>query len=226
MPTLPFLSGLLSAGVLAVPELTFTFASDYLYKGVSQTSSKPAIQLGAESAIADEGYLGVWASNVDFDDDTRWELDLYAGRSWEITDEVSLDLGLTHYRYFSGWIEHEFAYTDLFVEFEFAERFSLSTYCSIDFPGDGDKVKLCSLGGQLALYPSSPQWGVNVILDVVHSFSATHSPWGAKKSYLHSAVQLSYQMDNLMFLLSFERNWLNAELDMANTLTLSMAISL
>ena len=43
--------------------------SDYVYRGYSQTNEDPAIQ-GGMDLTAGNFYAGVWASNVDFGDDT------------------------------------------------------------------------------------------------------------------------------------------------------------
>jgi len=49
---------------------TATFASDYSFRGISQTDNNPALQLGFEGAmkISDyvSGYVNVWGSNVHF----------------------------------------------------------------------------------------------------------------------------------------------------------------
>ena len=74
-----------------------TLTSDYVFRGVTQTDGDPAIQ-----ATIDLGqgafYAGAWASNVDFGDDTDFELDLYAGWAPEWRD-TTFDLGVIVYTY-------------------------------------------------------------------------------------------------------------------------------
>lgn len=72
-------------------------ASDYVFRGVSQTDEGPQIFGGADlsSGIF---YAGVWASNVDFYDSTDAEIDLYAGIKPTI-GPVNLDLGAIYYGY-------------------------------------------------------------------------------------------------------------------------------
>ena len=66
--------------------------------GVSQTDEDPAIQGGVDVTIG-SGYVGVWASNVDFGtDDPSAEIDLYAGVKPTLGD-TSLDLGVIYYGY-------------------------------------------------------------------------------------------------------------------------------
>jgi uncharacterized protein (TIGR02001 family) len=77
-------------------------ATDYLFRGISQTRNRPALQLGLE-AVQDSGfYLGAFASNVAFaGSPARQELDLLAG--WRATAlDVAWDIGLVHYGYPGG----------------------------------------------------------------------------------------------------------------------------
>ena len=45
-----------------------TAVSDYVFRGITQTDSHPAIQGGFDYAHASGLYAGLWASNVDFND--------------------------------------------------------------------------------------------------------------------------------------------------------------
>ena len=49
-------------------------ASDYVFRGVSQTNGDPEI-FGGLDLTAGQAYAGVWLSNVDFGDGTRIEYD-------------------------------------------------------------------------------------------------------------------------------------------------------
>ena len=71
--------------------------SDYVFRGISQTQEDPAIQGGVDvsSGIA---YGGAWASNVDFGDDTKAEIDVYGGIK-PVVGAVTLDFGLIYYGY-------------------------------------------------------------------------------------------------------------------------------
>ncbi len=63
-----------------------SMASDYIFRGVSQTDNQMAVQGGFDYEHESGAYIGTWASNVDsnfFDNhtDPEIELDLYAGYS-------------------------------------------------------------------------------------------------------------------------------------------------
>jgi uncharacterized protein (TIGR02001 family) len=72
-------------------------ASDYVYRGVSQTDESPQLFAGVDvsSGIF---YAGAWASNVDFYDSTDAEIDVYAGIK-PTAGPVTFDLGALYYGY-------------------------------------------------------------------------------------------------------------------------------
>jgi uncharacterized protein (TIGR02001 family) len=73
-------------------------ASDYVFRGVSQTDEHPQVFGGVDATLGSIGYAGVWASNVDFNDSTDAEVDIYAGVKPTL-GAVSLDLGVIYYGY-------------------------------------------------------------------------------------------------------------------------------
>ena len=73
--------------------------SNYLWRGVSQTQDSTAVQGGIDYQHQSGFYLGSWASNVDFNDDTSYELDFYAGYSGQITQQISYDFSYLYYGY-------------------------------------------------------------------------------------------------------------------------------
>ena len=81
------------------PEFSFNVgaASDYVFRGFSQTDSKPQVYGGADVGIG-IFYAGAWLSNVDFGDSTDMEYDLYAGFKPTV-GPVSLDVGIVRYGY-------------------------------------------------------------------------------------------------------------------------------
>ncbi|MFN3511426.1 MAG: TorF family putative porin [Phenylobacterium sp.] len=73
-------------------------ATDYAFRGVSQTDENFQVFGGIDTTLWGVGYAGVWVSNVDFDDGTKGEYDLYAGVTPQV-GPVSLDLGVIYYGY-------------------------------------------------------------------------------------------------------------------------------
>lgn len=72
-------------------------ATDYTFRGVSQTDGGPAIS-GGFDYTNDIWYGGVWASNVEVNNDGSTEIDLYAGVKPTFGD-VSTDFGVIGYFY-------------------------------------------------------------------------------------------------------------------------------
>jgi uncharacterized protein (TIGR02001 family) len=82
--------------------LTPAIASEYYFRGISQTDGHPAMQLGGEGAFKINdmitGYIGAWGSNVDFNNSVNAEIDLMAGFRWTF-DKLSFDTGIIRYNY-------------------------------------------------------------------------------------------------------------------------------
>ena len=94
----------------AEPESTLTFnvgaVSDYRYRGISQTGTKPAVQFGADYTDKSGFYVGTWNSTITWIKDTGTantkgplETDLYGGYRGAINDDVTYDVGVLQYLY-------------------------------------------------------------------------------------------------------------------------------
>ena len=82
--------------------------SDYLFRGMSQTNRKPAVQAGVEFDHASGWYVGGWGSNVSWLSDASTsaapisssvELDLYGGYRGSFGGDWSYDVGVYRYQY-------------------------------------------------------------------------------------------------------------------------------
>ena len=77
------------------------YVSDYTFRGISQTNEGMAIQ-GGLTLNDDSGfYLSSWGSNINFGQGSM-ELDILAGWTGKITEELSTDVGVMQYRYPNG----------------------------------------------------------------------------------------------------------------------------
>ncbi len=74
-------------------------ASNYLWRGTTQTDDSVAVQGGIDYSHDSGFYLGTWASNVDFGDDTSYELDFYGGYSGSIGEDFGYDISYLYYGY-------------------------------------------------------------------------------------------------------------------------------
>lgn len=92
---------------------TFTanvgLVSNYVFRGITQSAAKPAVQGGFDYAHASGLYAGTWASNVNWVADNNWaaasaasnslEIDVYGGYKGTITGDLGFDIGLLTYIY-------------------------------------------------------------------------------------------------------------------------------
>jgi len=99
----------------AAPESPHTFTgkvglySEYEYRGISQTSERPALQLNLDYAHASGFYLGTFLTNIKWLKDTadvggfttgaRVEWDIYGGYKMELAKDTVLDMGYLRYEY-------------------------------------------------------------------------------------------------------------------------------
>lgn len=89
-------SGMANAAISS----TITLTNDYDFRGVSQSGEDPALQASFDYADQNSGwYAGAWASNVDFGDNTDFELDLYTGFTGKTDAGLGWDAGLIYYTY-------------------------------------------------------------------------------------------------------------------------------
>jgi uncharacterized protein (TIGR02001 family) len=82
-----------------------SLVSNYLYRGISQTAGKPAIQGGFDYANPGGFYAGAWGSNISWISDAAvasgasLELDTYAGFKGGFATDFSYDVGFLRYNY-------------------------------------------------------------------------------------------------------------------------------
>lgn len=96
------------------PDNTVTFntalASDYRYRGMSQTRLQPALQGGADYTNNPTGlYAGTWLSTIKWTKDAGGsgdvEWDVYAGKRGQLGTDVSYDVGVLGYVYPSNGLK-------------------------------------------------------------------------------------------------------------------------
>ncbi|KQM21241.1 hypothetical protein ASE73_06120 [Sphingomonas sp. Leaf24] len=104
------------AGTAPSPAFTISgsasIASDYRFRGVSQSDQEMAVQAGITVAHDSGLYIGSWGSNL-----AGWgtfgganmELDLIGGYKARLSDTATLDVGLTWYLYPGGADKTDFA---------------------------------------------------------------------------------------------------------------------
>jgi uncharacterized protein (TIGR02001 family) len=112
--------------------------SDYIYRGLTQSSHAPAIQGGFDYAHASGFYAGVWGSNVSWIVDSgavasgntpTMELDTYFGMKGTITGDVTYDVGGVRYNYLGS----SYSTTSPYVNADTAEVYGAVSYSIVTF---------------------------------------------------------------------------------------------
>jgi uncharacterized protein (TIGR02001 family) len=89
----------------------WSIASDYVFRGITQTTHAPAVQGGVDYALGSGLYVGTWASNVKWikdsgaiaSGDSSVELDAYFGFKDAIVEDLGYDLGYVRYNYLGSY---------------------------------------------------------------------------------------------------------------------------
>lgn len=93
----------------AMPSVKLSVYSEYEYRGISQTSEKPAGQLNIDWAHSSGFYLGTFVSNIKwlkdgaeaggFSTSANIEWDIFGGYKFEVAKDVVVDVGYLRYEY-------------------------------------------------------------------------------------------------------------------------------
>lgn len=134
-----FKQGLVSVAALAAvgsasaAELSANIgvASNYLWRGVTQSGDDAAISGGIDVGFDSGVYLGTWTSSLG-DNSSNYELDLYGGYAGD-AGPLSYDVGLIHYAYPVSDVELDF--TEVYGSVGF-EMITASVAYTVDTEAD------------------------------------------------------------------------------------------
>jgi uncharacterized protein (TIGR02001 family) len=143
-------AGLLCAASVANAEFssTWTLISDYDFRGISQSATDPAIQPSIDFAMDNGWYIGAWASNVDFGDDTDYEVDFYTGFSGGEEDGLGWDVGLVYYTYYPD--DADINYPEIYAALTY-DWFEGKVWYSNDYVNSGESAFYTEANGTFPL---------------------------------------------------------------------------
>lgn len=132
-----------------------TLASDYRFRGISQTNRDPAFQGGFDIAHSSGLYVGNWNSNVDsgFLAGANLEMDFYGGFRGSF-DAFGYDVGVLYY-YYPG-SDPSIHTTELYASGSWGPVTLKYSYAASDFFGFDDSSGSWYLDGEVA-FPISEQ---------------------------------------------------------------------
>ena len=148
----------------SAPSFAFNVGAnnDYVFRGVSQTDEDPAIQGGVDATIG-AFYVGAWASNVDFGDDTDAEVDIYGGYRGEAAG-FAFDVGAVGYGYVNAPDGADYDYLELKAAASRAigpATFGAVAYWSPDFFGLDEEATYVEAN---AAFAPAARWTVSAAI--------------------------------------------------------------
>lgn len=180
---------------------SIALASDYIYRGISQTRGQAAAQSGIELRTPSGWSAGVWGSSVDFYRGTgiTYEIDLHAAYAWSIANDWSAQLGLVHYEYPSdGWLRYD--YDELTAALSYQQRLTASVAWSPNasrYAGGSFVRDRPAVAYELALLqPLQGRWSLSAGLghyDLRELFGAGYWYWNAGLVFSWDALQVDLQ---------------------------------
>ena len=181
-----------------------TLASDYVFRGVSQTMEDPAIQGGFELSHQSGVFAGVWGSTVDFadggpdDDEADLEVDLYAGYSFPIGKDFSFDGTIYRYVYPGTASGFDLDYTELTGCLHYRESLSATVAYSNDVFGTDRDGIYYRLAGSVPLPYDMGLYATVGHYDLDDAYDESHADWslGIERSFGPFTAGLTYYDTN------------------------------
>jgi len=174
--------------------------SDYVFRGVSQSSKDMAFQAGVDYAFGDSGfYAGAWGSNVDFDitGGPNIELDAYVGYNADLGDKFNIDLMLTRYTYHGSNIGNG-DYNELITKLAMNDIATLTVGYTNDYSNTGENVTYVNLGNSWDL---GNEYSLNAGFGRTFADFGDYNDWNVGVSKTFGALEfgLNYYDTNLNF---------------------------
>jgi uncharacterized protein (TIGR02001 family) len=187
-----------AAGLELSAELTLT--TDYVFRGVSQTMSAPALQ-GSLNVSHEIGFFAyVWGSNVDYvadgdpDDGADTEVDVLVGYSREISDRIAVTASWVRYSFPGMKDEIRYDFHEWTGEVTVDDRYSVTVAWSPDVFGSG---------GSSLYYSASTVFDLpaNLLLALELGRYDLRKSYG--ESYDHAAASITGSLDPLRWTLGY-----------------------
>jgi uncharacterized protein (TIGR02001 family) len=137
---------------------TLTATSDYIYRGVSQTYARPAIQAGYNYQDPQGWFAGAWGSRIEpYPYDLHAvEIDVYTGMGWQLSPRWSARASYTRYLYAWDQRRRPYDYGEFALSLGFEDRLA----ATVSVQPDGTHVSSAGYARnkQSLAYELSGRW--------------------------------------------------------------------
>ena len=121
-------------------------ASDYRYRGLSQTRLDPALQGGVDYVHGPTGlYVGTWLSTIkwtkDLGGDGNIEWDIYGGKRGQLTADLSYDVGGLYYYYPDNGLNPRANTFELYARLGFGPAYVKYSHSTTNLFGTADSKR-------------------------------------------------------------------------------------
>jgi uncharacterized protein (TIGR02001 family) len=185
---------------------TVTFATDYVFRGISQTDGNPAVQGNLGYDHRSGFYAGMWGSNVDdLISNGSVEIDLYGGYTRGF-DNLGLDFAVLYYAYPGDDASRPRSdYLEVFAGLDYAfnkiplkPTLGVAYYYSPDYFGESGRAHYVNGTFDLALplhFGLGFELGYQTITgsELIEGFSYTHWRVSLTKQIAGFELELNYQ---------------------------------
>ena len=177
------LSGLLAAASTAdaaEPSAYVVLTTDYVWRGVSQSDSDPAVQLGGEVAFDSGVFVGIWGSTIDISNGPAIQRDTeviyYLGYSYDTGGPWTLGASIVAYTYpgQTGFIDYNYEELILSVNFDdrawFAYAYSPDLYHSDEASHNFELFTELPAGEHLLVGAGIGYYDISNLVDVGYAY--------------------------------------------------------
>ena len=141
--------------------------TDYIYRGLSQTRGKAALQADVHYRTVDAWTFGAWGTTLGESHRAgpTWELDLYLNRLWTVNPDWDLQVGLTHYMYPDDPRPVSYEYDELTASLIYQSRLAATIAWSPNVSRYHE--------GRLALEQTAISYELSAMQPLIHQLSGT-----------------------------------------------------